>query len=731
MSDAKGPGGPEGGPQQSGSGGGSPAPKRGLFARNPFLILLFVLGAVIIFNTLWGSGSAVEIDYTTFKSYLNEQTILNPDLIRELKPGDVRDTATIEILDPAGEDPKPGIYELIIQPEKMVGKMLPRPDDDSLPEEYVKRLIKGDKKWDGYLPFYVERDKVADPTLVALLESRGVKVTHDRPTDWATMWLWGLPLLFFVFILMMMFRSSRMSGENVLSFGRSRAKVVGEDKTGVTFADVAGADEAKEELTEIVEFLKEPERFTSLGGKIPKGCLLMGPPGCGKTLLARAVAGEAAAPFFSISGSDFVEMFVGVGAARVRDLFSTAKQKAPCIVFVDEIDAVGRHRGTGLGGGHDEREQTLNQLLVEMDGFDGRKGVIVIAATNRPDILDPALLRPGRFDRQVVLDAPDLNGRTAVLKIHSRGKPLAADVDLEQIAKRTPGFSGADLANVMNEAALLAARRRRSDIGRKECEEAVERVVAGPERRSRIINERERKILAFHELGHALVARFTKEADPVHKVSIIPRGKGALGYTLTLPEEDRYIITKEELLARIRVFMGGRSAEEIVFDHQSTGAEDDLQKATQLARALVCRWGMTDALGPITYERSPGSPFLGRDMNSNEIVSEKTAGDIDRSVRGIVENCHREAREIITDNRILIDRLADHLIEHEILNLEEFEAAVQEFAVTPPPPLRADLAKATKPGPPPAPGEPGGPPPVQGGETEPPPLGSGPLPQGA
>jgi cell division protease FtsH len=474
----------------------------------------------------------------------------------------------------------------------------------------------------------------------------------------------------------MMFRSSRMTGENVLSFGRSRAKIVGEDKTGVTFDDVAGADEAKEELHEIVEFLKEPDRFTALGGKIPRGVLLVGAPGCGKTLLARAVAGEAGVPFFSISGSDFVEMFVGVGAARVRDLFNTAKQKAPCIIFVDEIDAVGRHRGAGLGGGHDEREQTLNQLLVEMDGFDPRKGVIIIAATNRPDILDPALLRPGRFDRHVVLDSPDVRGREAILSIHARQKPLAPDVNLGDVAKRTPGFTGADLANVMNEAALLAARRRRKDISRREVEEAVERVVAGPERRSKVIGPSEKKILAFHELGHALVARFTPESDPVAKVSIIPRGKGALGYTLTLPTEDRYIITKDQVLARIRVALGGRTAEEIIFGHQSTGAEDDLQKVTQLARALVCRFGMTDSLGPVTYDRSPESPFLGREPMARELVSERTADLIDVEVRRIVDECHKAARMILQEHRDVLEALAAKLIEVETLSAEDFEAAI-------------------------------------------------------
>ena len=718
---------------QNGGGSQQPSPgrRRGLFARNPFLVIILILAAVVLGSTIWGTAGAVQLTYNEFKSELRAMKTLNKGRFTPA-PGDEVPTEERKdqvVLDPSvgSELLSYGFYQVVIEPDRIHGKLYPDPDNsDYLPEDWEAKVIKADPKWDGFLNFMVEHQGV-DEALVPLLESKGIEFRYNRPTDWASIWLWGLPLLFF--ILIMMFRSSRMSGENVLSFGRSKAKVVGEERTGVTFSDVAGADEAKEELEEIVEFLKEPERFTSLGGKIPKGCLLMGPPGCGKTLLARAVAGEAAVPFFSISGSDFVEMFVGVGAARVRDLFNTAKQKAPCIIFVDEIDAVGRHRGTGLGGGHDEREQTLNQLLVEMDGFDGRKSVIVIAATNRPDILDPALLRPGRFDRQIVLDAPDLNGREAILKIHSRGKPLAEGVNLSRVARRTPGFSGADLANVMNEAALLSARRRKKEIGERECEEAVERVVAGPERKSRIINEREKRVLAYHELGHALVARFSEDADPVHKISIVPRGKGALGYTLTLPEEDRYIITKEELLARIRVTMGGRSAEEVVFDHRSTGAEDDLQKATGLARSLVCRWGMTDTLGPVMYERSSSNPFLGREMNNQDGVSEKTAGEIDRAVREIVEACHGEAVAIISENRDLIDKLATHLIENEVLNLEEFEEAVQRFATVPPPPLKATLSDRT----PEASGEsadadsaPSTEPP-----PEPPPLGAGPLPQGA
>ena len=673
MSDA-----PRNGPKPGNSGPGGP--KKGIFARNPFLIILLVLAAVVVLNAVMGVPAAPQLTYDEFKGMLRSMEIRS-----EIATNPAAGPA--KILNPE-RDVSPGIYQVTFQPNNISGWFRPTAEELKAKERWkASQATSGAFK--GMVPFRMDR-VMPDTELLTLLESRGVKVIQEYPTDWSTALFWVVPVLFLIFFLMM-FRSSRMGGENVLSFGRSRAKIVGEDKTGVTFKDVAGANEAKEELEEIVEFLKEPERFTILGGKIPKGVLLMGPPGCGKTLLARAVAGEAGVPFFTISGSDFVEMFVGVGAARVRDLFNTAKQRSPCIVFVDEIDAVGRHRGTGLGGGHDEREQTLNQLLVEMDGFDGRKGVIVIAATNRPDILDPALLRPGRFDRQVVLDTPDLTGREAILKIHGRDKPLSDDVDLKTVARRTPGFSGADLANVMNEAALLAARRRRKDLSMRELDEAVERVVAGPERRSRIINEREKRILAYHELGHAVVARYSPGSDPVHKVSIIPRGRGALGYTLTLPDEDRYIITKDEIIARIRVTLGGRSAEEVIFNHQSTGAEDDLQKATQLARSLVCRWGMSDDLGTVAYDRSPGSPFLGRDMSKTDGVSEQTAGRIDQAVREILDRCHREAREILSNNKELLNRLADHLIEKEILDFQDFEDAVQNLSATPPPPLRADL----------------------------------------
>jgi cell division protease FtsH len=656
---------------------GGAAPK-GFFGRNPILIILFILAGVLMLNIILGQGGAAPIDYSAFWSEAARLPVVRAQVYDPTQPlGPEEEARTAEA--------KKAFIKMVVRPTDIQGEVLWErvKDKEGFKGKNFENLVRKD-----YLPFSTETPGVSDD-LIRDLRARGIDFKVEKPTDWTGIWLWVLPLVFFIFIMSMMVRSSRMTGENVLSFGRSKAKIVGEDKTGVTFADVAGADEAKEELSEIVEFLKEPERFTALGGKIPKGVLLMGPPGCGKTLLARAVAGEAGVAFFSISGSDFVEMFVGVGAARVRDLFNTAKQKSPCIIFVDEIDAVGRHRGAGLGGGHDEREQTLNQLLVEMDGFDGRKHVIVIAATNRPDILDPALLRPGRFDRHVVLDAPDLRGRESILKIHAKGKPLTPDVDLSRVARRTPGFSGADLSNVMNEAALLAARRRRKDISAREAEDAVERVMAGPERRSRVIGPAEKRVLAYHELGHALVARFTPNADPVHKVSIIPRGRGALGYTLTLPDEDRYILTQDDLLARIKVALGGRSAEEVVFGQKSTGAEDDLQKVTSLTRSIVCRWGMTDALGSVAYQQSPGSPFLGRDMGGRSVeYSEGTAERIDAEVRAIIDRCHTTAIDILTTNRVLLDKLAEILIEHEQLNFDEFEAAVQLHATVKPPPLR-------------------------------------------
>jgi cell division protease FtsH len=472
-------------------------------------------------------------------------------------------------------------------------------------------------------------------------------------------------------------RTAQAGNNQAFSFGKARARRYNESIPRVTFDDVAGVDEAKQELAEIVDYLKNTRKYQALGAKIPKGVLLLGPPGCGKTLLARAVAGEAGVPFFHISGSDFVEMFVGVGAARVRDLFENAKANRPALIFIDEIDAVGRLRGAGLGGGHDEREQTLNQLLVEMDGFDPNLGIIVIAATNRPDILDPALLRPGRFDRHVVVDPPDVEGRRKILEVHTRGKPLDADVDLDLLAKRTPGFTGADLANLVNEAALIAARRNKTRISMEDFEEATDRVIAGPQRRNRVIDQQERTIIAYHEVGHALVGEMLPNADPVHKISILPRGM-ALGYTVQMPERDRYLYTKAALLDRITALLGGRVAEELVFGEVGTGAQDDLRRATEIARAMVTEYGMSERLGPLTFGRRHGSPFLGRDLMEDRNYSEQIAYEIDQEVRQIIENCYARARQILTENRDKMDRVAQALLERESLTREEFLALLQD-----------------------------------------------------
>lgn len=476
-------------------------------------------------------------------------------------------------------------------------------------------------------------------------------------------------------LILVFFMLNQMQGGNskIMSFGKARAKRLTRDQPRITFKDVAGADEAVEELQEIKEFLSNPGKFQALGAKIPKGVLLVGPPGTGKTLLARAVAGEAGVPFFTISGSDFVEMFVGVGASRVRDLFEQAKAAAPCIVFMDEIDAVGRHRGAGLGGGHDEREQTLNQLLVEMDGFDIKDNVILIAATNRPDILDPALTRPGRFDRQIVVDRPDLKGRLGILEIHARGKPLAEDVDLEVLARRTPGFTGADLANMMNEAALLAARHGKKEIGQEELEEAIDRVIAGPERKTRILSEKERRITAYHEAGHALVGHLLPNADPIHKISIIPRGQ-ALGYTQALPTEDKFLVAKSEMLDQMAMLLGGRVAEEIVFGDVTTGAASDLERATKMARQMVMRYGMSDKLGPMTLGEPQHEVFLGRDFSANPDYSPEIAYEIDKEVRRLIDDAFATARGILQERREQLDLMADVLIERETVDRDELEA---------------------------------------------------------
>ncbi|MCX4664653.1 ATP-dependent zinc metalloprotease FtsH [Streptomyces sp. SID4919] len=498
----------------------------------------------------------------------------------------------------------------------------------------------------------------------------GYTVSPSKDNPFLGILLSLLPFVLIVVVFLFLMNQMQGGGSRVMNFGKSKAKLITKDTPKTTFADVAGSDEAVEELHEIKEFLQEPAKFQAVGAKIPKGVLLYGPPGTGKTLLARAVAGEAGVPFYSISGSDFVEMFVGVGASRVRDLFEQAKANAPAIVFVDEIDAVGRHRGAGLGGGHDEREQTLNQLLVEMDGFDVKGGVILIAATNRPDILDPALLRPGRFDRQIAVDRPDMVGRLEILKVHQKGKPVAPDVDLSAVARRTPGFTGADLSNVLNEAALLTARSDKKLIDNHSLEEAIDRVVAGPQKRTRIMSDKEKKITAYHEGGHALVAAASPNSDPVHKITILSRGR-ALGYTMVLPEEDKYSTTRNEMLDQLAYMLGGRAAEELVFHDPTTGAANDIEKATTTARAMVTQYGMTERLGAIKFGGDNTEPFLGREMGHQRDYSEEVAALVDEEVKKLIENAHNEAWEILVENRDVLDSLVLQLLERETLGKEE------------------------------------------------------------
>jgi cell division protease FtsH len=553
---------------------------------------------------------------------------------------------------------------------------------------------------------------VEDEQLIPLLEEHGVEYEGVLQGWLAQALVWVIPLgLILLFWVWMLRRMNPTQG--VLTVGKSRARIVGEEGTGVTFDDVAGVDEAKQETVEVVEFLKNPEKFVQLGAKIPKGVLLVGPPGTGKTLLARAVAGEAGVTFFSISGAEFVEMFVGVGAARVRDLFAQAKAQAPCIIFIDELDALGKARGAGgVMGGHDEREQTLNQLLVEMDGFGPRLGVIIMAATNRPEILDPALLRPGRFDRQILVDRPDISGRLAILNIHSEGIKLAPEVDLEQVARRTPGFVGADLANLLNEAALLAARRDQPAVRMQEIDDAVDRIIAGLEKKNRLINEKERRIVAYHEAGHAIVAERVPTADPVHKISIIPRGLAALGYTQQLPTEDRYLLTKQELMDRVAVLLGGRVAEEIVFDEISTGAGNDLERVTDLVRRMVTEYGMSRELGPINYRGSPAPQFLadGDAAPGGEVrkYSEETAKAIDREIFGIIDGTYSRVKQILEADREILEVLSQRLLEREVVDEAELreimglppraKAAAPERTVVTPPPEPLDSGADTVPG---------------------------------
>ncbi len=520
-----------------------------------------------------------------------------------------------------------------------------------------------------------------------LLQARGIApqalppIEVARPSDWGTWLAFGstlLPILLIGAFLFIILRQAQGANNQALSFGKSRARMFSGNRPPVTFADVAGVDEAKTELQEVVEFLKYPEKFTALGARIPKGVLLVGPPGVGKTLLARAVAGEAGVPFFSISGSEFVEMFVGVGASRVRDLFDQAKKNSPCIVFVDELDAVGRHRGAGLGGSHDEREQTLNQILVEMDGFDSNVNIIVLAATNRPDILDPALLRPGRFDRQVVLDKPDINGRKQILELYVKGKPVEPEVNMEDVARSTPGFSGADLANLMNEAAILAARRNKKTIGRPEVEEAVERVIAGPEKKSRVISSREKEIIAYHEAGHAVVMRMLPNCDPVHKISVISRGM-ALGYTMPLPPEDRVLMSRAKFQDDLAGLMGGHVAEKMVFGDTTTGSGNDLERATTLARRMVTEWGMSEKLGPRTFGKREELVFLGREITEQRNYSEDVARAIDDEVREIIDHATSVAREILNKYRNILDMVAARLMKEETIDASAFDAMFGEI----------------------------------------------------
>ena len=548
-------------------------------------------------------------------------------------------------------------------------------------QDEIKQVTIVDNVISGKLKDGKEFSTVApnDSKLVEKLEAKKVDIKAELPPQppwWMSILSSILPMLIIVGLWFMLMNQGGAGGGKVMNFGNSRARRYDEEKLKITFKDVAGAEEAKQELEEVVEFLKHPQKYNDLGAKIPKGVLLYGPPGTGKTLLAKAVAGEAGVPFFSISGSDFVEMFVGVGASRVRDLFDQAKKSAPCIVFIDEIDAVGRQRGAGLGGGHDEREQTLNQLLVEMDGFSANEGIIMIAATNRPDILDPALLRPGRFDRQIVVDRPDIKGRTEILKVHVKGKPMGPDVNLDVIAQRTPGFTGADLSNLVNEAALLTARKDKKAINMPEMEEAAERVIMGPERKSRVISDKEKRLTAYHEGGHTIVGMLLEHTDPVHKVTIIPRGRAG-GYTLSLPKEDKYYATRSEMLDELKVLLGGRVAEALVLKEISSGASNDLQRATQLARQMICEYGMSENIGPVTFGHRQDQVFLGRDIARDKDYSEEVAAEIDKEVRSFMEDAYAATEKLLSDNIDKLHVIAKALMEKETLEEEEINQLVK------------------------------------------------------
>jgi cell division protease FtsH len=634
-------------------GMGVPSKPDGDFDWSKIIKTVFSWGAVVILAVIVmqymraGNSGATEINYDVYENFLNANKIGEIKVIKS----DANDY-------------------------KLEGTLL------------QKEKIPGNGAYVDVQKFTVTFDQTLITESIKIWKEKNIKFTFVKESnEWLTILLGFIPWILILAVWMFFFRRMQAGGgaggaRGIFNFGKSKAKLISESASKVTFKDVAGADEAKQELEEIIEFLREPTKFQKLGGKIPRGVLLLGPPGTGKTLLARAVAGEAGVPFFSISGADFVEMFVGVGASRVRDLFDQGKKNAPCIIFIDEIDAVGRHRGAGLGGGHDEREQTLNQLLVEMDGFEQNSGVIIIAATNRPDVLDPALLRPGRFDRQVVVDRPDVKGREGILKVHTRKIPLAPDVDLSVLAKGTPGLAGAEIANLVNEAALLAARKDKKNVSMEDFEEAKDKVMMGMERKSLIISEEEKKITAYHEIGHVLVARMIPEADPVHKVTIIPRGR-ALGVTTYLPVDEKHTYAKDYLEAMITYALGGRAAEKIAFNRFTTGAGNDIEKATNIARKMVCEWGMSEKLGPIAYGEKDQEIFLGREITKHKDFSEQTAQDIDNEIKKVIIDCMDRADKILADNLDLLNKLSSELLEREILDSEEIEKIMRGEVLPP------------------------------------------------
>ncbi|MEZ0328369.1 MAG: ATP-dependent zinc metalloprotease FtsH [Dissulfuribacterales bacterium] len=638
-----------------------------------FHAIYWAIGLFIIFGLpqLWLHSQTQEISYSQFKTWLKDGRILKV----KIRPSDIRGLAYKGPMEGL-----PSIKSLLknIEDKQDVTAIFNSIKTGSL-QDWLKELDGNKEKQAGIILF--QTVKVEDPKLVELLDQNGIDYSGAQESLLGQLF-WGtlLPIMFWVGLWFLILRGMGKPGAGLLSIGKAKTKIDVEQDTGVRFEDVAGCEEAKEELKEVVQFLKEPQKFQALGAKIPKGVLLLGPPGTGKTLLAKALAGEAGTPFYSISGSEFVEMFVGVGAARVRDLFNQAKQNAPCIIFIDEIDAIGKFRSGGMMvGGHEEREQTLNQLLVEMDGFEPNIGVILLAATNRPEVLDPALMRPGRFDRQVILDAPDAKGREAILNVHSKGKPLASDVNLKAIAMRTPGFSGADLANVVNEAALLAAREGLANIHQKHMEDAVEKVMAGPERKSRRIGEKERRRVAVHEAGHAIVAFNCPTAPTVAKISIIPRGRAALGYTLQLPEEEQFLLTKSEMLDKICVSLGGRMAEEVIFNEISSGAQNDLEVATEMARGMVCRFGMSEKIGPLSlyHETNPFLKLQGMPGQS-EAMSPDLATEVDKEVRRILMEQQERARDILTNRKNSLEIVTEKLLQQEVMSAEEFKELVAQ-----------------------------------------------------